>query len=155
MHLAKTRTPKRVAVALLGLLLLGGSPAPVAFAQGGQDLNLSYQRPPQAIADIIDAPATPSVSINSKGDLMLLLERPGYPSIEELAQPESRLAGLRINPATNGQSRASFVSNIKLKQVKGGEETQLKGLPQNARLSYITWSPDEKYIAFTNTVANG
>ncbi|MBJ6116813.1 S9 family peptidase [Pontibacter sp. BT310] len=152
MNLYKTKT---AGLALLGLLLLGGSPAPVAFAQGGQDLNISYQRPPQTIADIIDAPATPSVSINSKGDLMLLLERPGYPSIEELAQPESRLAGLRINPATNGQSRASSISNIKVKQVNGGQESQIKGLPQNARLSYITWSPDEKYIAFTNTVANG
>ncbi|MBC5775366.1 S9 family peptidase [Pontibacter sp. KCTC 32443] len=152
MNLYKTKT---AGIALLGLLLLGGAQAPVAFAQGNQDLNLTYQRPPQTIADIIDAPATPGVSINAKGDLMLLLERPGYPSIEELAQPESRLAGLRINPATNGQSRTSSISNIKIKQVKGGQESQITGLPKNARLSYVTWSPDEKYIAFTNTVANG
>ncbi|MBB6610939.1 S9 family peptidase [Pontibacter sp. Tf4] len=152
MKLYKTKT---AGMALLGLLLWGGSPAPVALAQGGQDLSISYQRPPQAIADIIEAPATPSVSINAKGDLMLLLERPGYPGIEELAQPESRLAGLRINPATNGQSRGSSISNIKVKQVNGGQETQIAGLPQNARLSYITWSPDEKYIAFTNTLENG
>ncbi|NEM98118.1 alpha/beta hydrolase family protein [Pontibacter burrus] len=152
MNLYKTKT---AGLALLGLLLLGGSPAPVALAQGGQDLNLTYQRPPQAIADIIEAPGTPSVSINSTGNLMLLMERPGYAGIEELAQPESRLAGLRINPATNGQSRSSSFSNIKVKQVNGGQESQIAGLPQNARLSYITWSPDEKYIAFTNTVANG
>ena len=140
MNLYKTKT---AGIALLGMLLLGGSQAPAALAQGGQDLNIAYQRPPQAMADIIDAPATPSVSINSKGDLMLLLERPGYPSIEELAQPENRLAGLRINPATNGQSRGASISNIRLKQVNGGQESQITGLPQNARLAYITWSPDE------------
>ncbi|NDK55031.1 S9 family peptidase [Pontibacter fetidus] len=152
MYLYKTKT---AGIALLGLLLLGNAQPPVVLAQSPQDLNLSYQRPPQAIASIIDAPATPTVSISAKGDLMLLLERPGYPSIGELAQPESRLAGLRINPATNGQSRGSFISNIKLKQVKGGQESQITGLPENANLAGITWSPDEKYIAFTNTVANG
>ncbi len=152
MILNKTKT---AGIALLGLLLLGGSPVPFASAQDNQDLSLTYQRPPKAIADIIDAPATPLVNINSKGNLMLLLERPGYAGIDELAQPESRLAGLRINPATNGRSRGSFISNIKLKQVNGGQESQLSGLPQNARLGNITWSPDEKYIAFTNTVDNG
>src|SRR5690606_5226190 len=121
----------------------------------GKQATTGYQRPPEAIASIIDAPSTPGVSINSKGDWMLLLERAGYPSIEELAPPESRLAGLRINPATNGQSRATFINNIKLKQVNGGQEFELAGIPQNAQISYVTWSPDEKQIAFTITKANG
>ena len=41
-----------------------------------------YQRPPEVIAKLIEAPSTPSVSIDSKGEWMLLMERPGYPSIE-------------------------------------------------------------------------
>ncbi|GAB3200426.1 S9 family peptidase [Pontibacter aydingkolensis] len=133
---------------------MGGS-APVAIAQGGQDTNIGYQRPPQAMADIIEAPSTPGVSISSKGDWMLLLERSGYPSIEEVSAPESRIAGLRINPATNGQSRSSFSNGLKLKQVNGGQEFEIKGLPKNAQLSYVSWSPDEKHIAFTNTIDNG
>mgnify|MGYP005748810847 FL=1 len=154
MNFTKTRTAKRVASSLLCLMLLGGT-APVAVAQGGQDTNIGYQRPPKAIADIIEAPATPSVSLSAKGDWMLLLESPGYPSIEEVSAPESRIAGLRINPATNGQSRGNYYNGLKLKQVNGGQEFEIKGLPKNAQLSYVSWSPDEKYIAFTNTIANG
>jgi dipeptidyl aminopeptidase/acylaminoacyl peptidase len=155
MYLNSVNTTKRLAASLLGLLLLVGSPATVALAQGNKDATSGYQRPPETIASIIDAPSTPGVSINSKGDWMLLLERAGYPSIEELAQPESRLAGLRINPATNGQSRASFINNIKIKQVNGGQEFAISGIPQNAQISYVTWSPDEKQIAFTVTNASG
>ncbi|WP_299824330.1 prolyl oligopeptidase family serine peptidase [uncultured Pontibacter sp.] len=154
MNLTKTRTARKVASSLLCLLLLGGA-APVAMAQGGQDTNIGYQRPPQAMADIIDAPSTPSVSLSAKGDWMLLLESAGYPSIEEVSAPESRIAGLRINPATNGQSRGNYYNGLKLKQVNGGQESDIKGLPASAQISYVTWSPDEKHVAFTNTVANG
>ncbi|WP_287059252.1 hypothetical protein, partial [Algoriphagus sp.] len=62
----------------------------------------TYQTPPQAIADLVNAPSTPSVSFSKNGDWMMLLERADNPSIEELAQPELRIAGMRINPATSG-----------------------------------------------------
>src|SRR5688500_5765114 len=82
-------------------------------AQGSQDLNLTYQRPPEPMARLIEAPFTPSVMLNSKADWMLVVERPGYPTIEEVAAPEIRIAGLRINPAVNGSSRVSYINNIK------------------------------------------
>jgi dipeptidyl aminopeptidase/acylaminoacyl peptidase len=150
----RIKAAKGVASSILFMLLLG-SAAPDVLAQKGQDTNIGYQRPPQEMAAIIEAPSTPSVSITAKGDLMLLLERSGYPSIEEVSAPESRIAGLRINPATNGQSRSSFYNGIKVKHVSNGQEFAIKGLPQNPQLSYITWSPDEKSIAFTNTRSNG
>ena len=68
-----------------------------------------YQKPPEVISKLIKAPSTPSVSIDSKAEWMLLMERPGYPSIEEVAAPELRIGGTRINPATNGRSRQSFM----------------------------------------------
>ncbi|MCC9168579.1 hypothetical protein [Pontibacter harenae] len=89
------------------LSLLGVTPA--AFAQGGQETNSGYQRPPETMAAIIEAPATPSVRISAKGDWMLLLESPGYPSIEEVSALENRIAGLRINPATNGRATAATI----------------------------------------------
>ena len=64
--------------------------------------------PPKAIADIVDAPATPGVSISPDKKQILIMERSSLTSIEELSQPELRLAGLRINPATNGRSRSSY-----------------------------------------------
>jgi dipeptidyl aminopeptidase/acylaminoacyl peptidase len=119
----------------------------LSFAQRG----LTYQTPPKAIADLADAPLTPLVSVNAAGEWMLLLERPGYPSIEELAQPELKLAGLRINPRTNGQSRSGSYNGLRLKNVQTGQEAPVAGLPDNPQVEHVNWSPDGKQIAFTIT----
>lgn len=115
----------------------------------------TYQTPPKAIADLVNAPSTPSVSFSKNGDWMMLLERADNPSIEELAQPELRIAGMRINPATSGPSRSRGVENIKIKMTRSGEEIQIKGLPEKASIGGLALSRDEKYLAFTNTEVNG
>ncbi len=143
---------KRPKVALWLLALSLSSPV---VAQGPKDLNVTYQRPAEAIAKLIEAPATPSVSFDAKGEWMLVMERPGYPSIEEVAAPEARIGGLRINPAVNGASRGSSFNSLLLKKVKGGQEFPVQGLPSNPKISDVTWSPDEKQVAFLNTAHNG
>jgi dipeptidyl aminopeptidase/acylaminoacyl peptidase len=116
---------------------------------------LSYQTPPKAIADLVNAAPTPLVSFSRSGDFMLVLERSGNPSIEELAQPELRIGGIRINPATNGPSRTGSFENVILKNTRNGQEQQVKGLPANARLGSFSLSRDEKYVALTNTSNTG
>ena len=74
-----------------------------AFGQG--PASEGYMMPPKVIADLIDAPPTPFVSISPDNQWMMIQKWPGYPPLEEVAQPELRLAGLRINPRTNGPSR--------------------------------------------------
>ncbi|MDG1276263.1 MAG: prolyl oligopeptidase family serine peptidase [Algoriphagus sp.] len=115
----------------------------------------TYQTPPKAIADLVNAPSTPSVSFSKNGDWMMLLERADNPSIEELSQPELRIAGLRINPASSGPSRGRGVENVKIKMTRGGEEIQIKGLPTNPSMGGFSLSKDEKFLAFTQTEANG
>jgi hypothetical protein len=66
------------------------------LATHAQD-NLTYQTPPKAIADLVDAPSTPGVSVDANGVWMLLLKQSDLPSIAELAQPELRLAGPRLS----------------------------------------------------------
>ncbi|RAJ85844.1 dipeptidyl aminopeptidase/acylaminoacyl peptidase [Chitinophaga dinghuensis] len=109
---------------------------------------LKYQTPPQSIMELAMAAPSPSVDFSGKGDMMLIMDRSSYPSIEELSQPEYRLAGMRINPANFGPSRAAYVTAIKIKQVGSGKEYAVTGLPANARISSVTWSPSEKSIAF-------
>lgn len=124
--------------------------APVSlFAQ-------SYQTPPKPLADLVTVPPTPAVSVSGKserrpGDYLLILERAANPTIAELSQPELRLAGLRMNPATNGPSRAQFLTGLKLKKLPDGLETALSGLPASPQLGNVQWSPDETKIAFTHT----
>ena len=115
----------------------------------------SYQTPPASIADLVNAPSTPAVTFSKDGSFMLLLERTESPSIEDLAQPELRIAGLRINPSTSGPSRSGGYTNLKIKKTATGEEIQVTGLPSPAKMSGFTFSLDERYLAFTQTEAKG
>ncbi len=114
-----------------------------------------YQTPPDAIAALVNAPATPGVSFSPDRKWMLLLEQPGYPSIEEVAQPELRLAGIRINPRTNGPSRNGFTTGLTLKSVSGSADKPIQRMPADARIQYVSWSPNGSRIAFINTTAEG
>ncbi|MFT7382288.1 MAG: dipeptidyl aminopeptidase/acylaminoacyl peptidase [Roseivirga sp.] len=129
-------------ILLIGNLLIAQEPS-------------GYQRPPEEIAKLIDAPSTPSVSIDSKGEWMLLMERPGYPSIEEISAPELRIGGTRINPATNGRSRQNPMVGMSLKNLKTNAEFQFEGMPSKPQIANVSWSLDESKIAFTNTTENG
>ena len=60
-----------------------------ALAQQG------YQQPPKAVREVLDVPASPTVSLSPTRDKMLLVESSRYPSIAQLAQPMLRLAGWR------------------------------------------------------------
>ena len=97
-----------------------------------QAQDATYQTPPKVLADMITAAPSPLVSVGDKG-WMLLMERSGMPTIEDLAQPELRIAGLRINPTTNGPSRANYMIGLTLKNVATKTEVPVKGLPQNPK----------------------
>lgn len=119
------------------------------FAQAQTDAG--YKMPPKDVADLLLAKPTPAVSLDGKAEWMLLSERNPYPTVEELGQPELRIAGLRLNPANFSPSRQVFVNNFKLKNIKTGKEMPVTGLPQALLASNISWSPAEKKIAFLNT----
>ena len=132
--------------AALALVLLLGT---AAFGQ--QPI---YQKPPQAVLDVFNAPPTPTVSISPTSDRMLLAEAPRYPTIADRAQPMLRIAGLRINPNTNGPHTMPRISKLTLKTVADGKEIKII-LPPNVRLTQPSWSADGKHFAFTNTTATG
>jgi hypothetical protein len=69
-----------------------------------------YKTPPKEILNLAIAKPSPGVSINDKGDWMLLIERSALPNVEELAQPELRIAGLRINPNNYSPSRSNYAT---------------------------------------------
>ena len=115
---------------------------------------IEYQTPPKEIYDLVMAKPTPGVSFDSKGQNMLILERSDMPSVEDLAQPELRIAGLRINPNNFGPSRSAYTTNITIKEVKTGKEFPVTGLPANLKAGNLQWSPNEEKAAFTNTNNN-
>ncbi len=114
-----------------------------------------YQTPPPELAQLVDAPNTPGVSLSPEGTTMLLIEQPDLPSIAEVSQPEARLAGLRINPRTNGPSRARGATGLALRSVADTTRRVVTGLPARPVLRSIRWSPDGEHIAFTHDTASG
>jgi dipeptidyl aminopeptidase/acylaminoacyl peptidase len=110
-----------------------------------------YKTPPKDIVDLVMAKPTPGVSIDEKGEWLLMLERSSFPTVEELAQPELRIAGLRINPNNFGPSRSNFTTGFQLKNIKTGQILPVKGLPEDLRAAFVQWNPSEKKIAFANT----
>jgi len=109
----------------------------------------SYRLPPKEIADMLLAKPTPSVSVNEKGDWMLLMEYNTYPSVEVLARAELRIAGLRINPANFAPSRQNYFNNLYLKNIASGKEYKISGLPSPLSGSDASWNPHDNKIAFT------
>jgi hypothetical protein len=138
---------RKIILSIFSLLLS----LPTLFAQE----NLTYQKPPQEILDLVDVPLAPSTILDSDGEMMIFLYRDQYKSIAELSEEELRLGGLRINPVTNISSRATYYNNLEVKEIEAETPTQVKGLPENPRLSNFSWSPDESRIAFTHTTNTG
>ncbi|AWH83720.1 S9 family peptidase [Flavobacterium album] len=120
----------------------------------GQE-NLTYQKPPKEILELVDVQRAPSVSMDSRNTKMLFLYRNAYKTIADLSEDELKLGGLRINPKANISSTVTYTNNLKFKKLKDREPVQVMGLPQNPKLANFAWSPDEMKVAFTNTTATG
>lgn len=118
----------------------------VAFSQNAIADN-DFKTPPKQLADLVDAPRQPSVRISSDKQWVAILARPGAKSIEELAQPEEKLAGLRINASIFAPSRSSGYTGIALKKVDGDEQVAIKDLPAGKIMS-VNFSPNSQYLAF-------
>lgn len=134
------------------LLVLSTGPA---MAQAG-DAPVRYMDPPQPIAQILDAAPTPTPSVNPTRTHVALLGRANLPPIAELAEPQLRLAGYRINPRNNGpaNSRVAWLNALSFEDM-ATRETRTVALPEAFRFLAPTWSPDGRQLAFLRGVENG
>ncbi len=112
-----------------------------------------YQKAPQPIHELLNAPPTPLVQVSPDGQWLLAADRLANPPISDLAQPMLRIAGLRINPSTNGRHHPPRFVRLRLYSTTGGPENEID--VRNAYLSLPEWSQDSRHFAFTNTTENG
>lgn len=138
---------KKITITILFIIM--------AISASNAQENLKYQLPPESILKLADYQRPPAVTIDSHNENMLLSYRSTYKTLDELNQTEISLAGLRVNPVTNISSSTTYYNNLKIRKVNDTEPVQVKGLPQQARIANITWSPDETKVAFTNTTDKG
>lgn len=117
--------------------------------------DISYQKPPEEILKLVDIERPPIVNMDSKGEQILFFYRSTFKTLAELNQAEMKLGGLRINPDANISSTITYYNNIKYKKTNEKDVRQIQGLPTDSRIAYVSFSPDETKIAFTNTIDNG
>jgi dipeptidyl aminopeptidase/acylaminoacyl peptidase len=108
---------------------------------------MAYKMPPKEIADIALAKLSPSVVISNDSRWLLLLDDVPFLSVEELAQPEYKLAGTRVN-AFFGPSRREGYAGAALLDVKTKAQYPIAGLPEGVNILEAEWSPESSRLAF-------
>jgi dipeptidyl aminopeptidase/acylaminoacyl peptidase len=125
---------------LLPLVLAAWAAAPAA----GQT---PYKQPPAEIVALLDAPPPPQTSVSPTRDSMVLVEIRPYPSIEALAEPVLRLAGLRINPRAGCTQRTIPMTGLTVQPLDNSPARRI-ALPEGASIRMPNWSYDGKFLAF-------
>jgi len=140
---------KKVALLVLMTAML----SPLLTAQ----VNLDYQKPSKEILELVDVARAPSVLMDNNKEYMVLRYSDAFKTMEGLSRKELRLGGLRIDPVTNIGSRINYNNNLKIKSLLEEDAVikELTGLSDNPKLANLTWSPDQKKVAFTHTTSTG
>jgi dipeptidyl aminopeptidase/acylaminoacyl peptidase len=86
-------------------------------------------------------------------DKIVFLKRRSLPPLSELARPEEKLAGVRIDRNSNTRSRMSFYTGVGIHNLLNdgtlGPEIEIHGLPDKAKINFVTWSIDGRHLAFS------
>lgn len=108
-----------------------------------------YQVPPAELQALVDAPRGPEFRLGPKNKTGLLVSIPGVPTIAEVAQPELKLAGLRVHPSLRAATRTAFSDGLSLLDIASGKTRLVTGLPTKVKIADMAWSADEKWLAFS------
>ncbi|KAK6069209.1 hypothetical protein SCUP515_09092 [Seiridium cupressi] len=118
-----------------------------------------YDMPPKNILDVMRAPSAPVPVVSPTGDRIIMVQWKKNPSIERMATPFLRLAGVRVEPHNHSRRDTSGGYGITpravrydLVQIANGTQKQV-GVPHNAWLGRPLWSADGRFFAFKNTTA--
>ncbi|KAL0746045.1 hypothetical protein Bca101_101465 [Brassica carinata] len=134
-----------------------GSASSLSAATATEDdelaLGTGYRLPPPEIRDIVDAPPVPALSFSPHRDKILFLKRRALPPLADLARPELKLAGVRIDGHCNTRSRMSFYTGLGIHHLLPdgtlSPEKEITGVPDGGKINFVTWSNDGKHLAFS------
>ena len=119
-----------------------------------------YDAPPPELLKVLKAPPPPSPDVDPTGRRLLLTTSQTYPSIERVARPYYKLAGVRLEPqnrsrhdTSGGYGIPACVADFTLVEIAGGKQTKV-ALPAGACPGGALWSPDGNRFAFQNVTAD-
>ena len=118
-----------------------------------QEPTSSWQRPPEVIARLAEAPPPPSVGLSPQRTWLVLTTREALPPIAVLARPHAKLAGLRIDPLLYGPQLGARVTGLRLRSPHDGSERAV-AVPIG-HWSGPYWSADDRAFALVRAAEGG
>ena len=99
-----------------------------------------WQSAPEPIHSLLQKKSPPYTYIGVNNKWVYEYQRPNMPTIEDLQAPIERLAGMKIDPTTNGKSRDRYYTGLKRFNLKG-EKSQVLNLDGDFRFTTFSASP--------------
>ncbi len=128
----------------------------ISLCDGNVFAQQKYEKPPQEILNVLNAPLPPSLFISPTHDMIAFAQPMIYPAISDLAEPMLRLAGVRIDPRTNAErSYIYYWTSLTLKRISDGKEIPISLPADVRRIGQPRWNANGTMFAFTNEASNG
>lgn len=116
---------------------------------------MSYRRPVQVLTDLL-VENTPSFAKSKGCEFFLIHDVPNCLSLEDVARPEIRTAGLRFNGPLRSASRVRWSSWAKIRSISktlqaGQVEPDLDvalDVPEGSKVRMFEFSKDSQHVAF-------
>lgn len=136
---------------LLPLLTLALLPS-LALAQQPEP---GYHLPAPELVRLVDAPTTPEMWVDPTAKRLLLATKPYLLSLEDLSQPELKLAGMRFNPRNRASGRDKYYTQLALRPLMDSRaKPRVLAIPGKPHILQPTWSGDGSRLAFVNVQPN-
>lgn len=99
-------------------------------------------------------PKNPSLTLSSDLEWLVICQEPPLPSIELLAKPEEKLAGIRFDPHLLTPSRMDYATSLTIQHMSTGEQQEME-MPTNSEgIRYIRFHPSKPLFVFSAKVKN-
>jgi dipeptidyl aminopeptidase/acylaminoacyl peptidase len=136
-------------------LVLGLSAFCLTAGITSAQVDVPFQKPPKEILELADVVQPPRMITDLHHRYMAFLTRPTYKTLEELAEPELKLAGIRINPQNHNRARTMSYTTLSLQEFPSGKPIPIAGLPDRLRMEYVGFSPQGSYFSFVQVLEAG
>ena len=113
-----------------------------------------WQSAPEPIHNLLQKKRPPVSYIGINKKWVYEYDRPNMPSIKDLQAPIERLAGMKIDPNTNGRSRANYYTGLRRFDLKGKNQQELD-VEKNFRFTTFSPSPSGKNAYITSLTDEG
>ena len=109
---------------------------------GAAQAQPSYQQPSAAVREALAAPLSPRMLVSPDRRLVAALELQRYARLADLARPQLRLAGLRIDARSATPIALQGIAELRLKALQADAPERRIELPAGGLWHGFAWSPD-------------